>query len=209
MSHISEPTSINSNKNYRIKDNVFQFSNTFNQPLDNFVIPDGIIMVSFGNTFDQPVDSVTFPDSCKEISFGYYFNQSIDNVVFPKFIEIIIFGENFNKSVDKCIFPESLTTIGFYNKDFHMHIDNTKFIKSIKQLILNVNHHSIPQIILDNDNIGLIHILNNPNATAAVNNILLLKQRMKRVELENIELSHKLTILMTDMSELKRYCYRF
>jgi hypothetical protein len=192
------------NKDYTIKDNILEFNCKFNKSIDNFIIPDDIISVIFGSFFNRSIDNVIFPDSCRKIEFGNDFNKSIDNVVLPKFLESIIFGHWFDQSVQKVIFPDSLRSIIFLNEFFNMDIRNTKFIKSINQLVTYGYHNSIPQIILDNDNIISYFTIKHPEEGATVNNIILLKQRMKCIELKNIELSNKLISLISDIDELKK-----
>lgn len=76
-------------------------------------IPDDVIEIQFSDDFNELIDDIVFPNLIQEISFGFTFNQSLEHVILPEKLQKISFGMAFNQPIDKINFHNSLLKIDF------------------------------------------------------------------------------------------------
>ena len=106
----------------------------FNKPIDKFVFPISLKILTLGMPFNQSLDKVKFPDSLEELVLSNSFNQSLNNVIFPKSLKILT-SYGFNQPIDNIKFPDSLEQLNLENT-FNQPIDKVIFPNALKQLKL-------------------------------------------------------------------------
>jgi len=135
------------------------FEYSFNDPIDDLVLPQYLTHLTFGASFNQSIDNLKLPKMLIKLAFGYYFNQSVDKLVLPESLTQLEFsrsgwfdqcieklklpfsgsfthltlGYAFNKPITNLHLPDSLTHLTFGHK-FNHSVDNFRLPKSLKHL---------------------------------------------------------------------------
>ena len=94
-----------------------RFTDNFNEPITDEMLPLGLTHLEFGEHFNQPVDNL--PQSLTHLTFGRRFNQPVDNL--PQSLTHLTFGTRFDRPVDNL--PQSLTHLTF-GDGFDQPVDN-------------------------------------------------------------------------------------
>src|SRR5436853_1510 len=95
------------------KINQLIFSNYFNQPLTQNVLPNSLTQLTFGYNFNQPITKDVLTNSLTQLTFGYRFNQPLIKDVLPNNLTQLTFGSYFNQPLTKDVLPNSLTQLTF------------------------------------------------------------------------------------------------
>ena len=125
------------------------FGRSFNQRLDDFNFPHGLVRLVFQGfdveycRFNQSIDRVTFPHSLKVLALGSHFNQPIHNVTWPLTLRELSFGLDFNQPMDEVSLPDSLERLAF-GYDFQQRLQHLVLPIYLRSLSLHpVYSHSI------------------------------------------------------------------
>jgi hypothetical protein len=108
--------------------NQLVFSDSFNQPINKYILPIRLEKIAFGSSFNQPIEESVLPPLLKDLVFGHDFNQPIGKNILPTTLINLKFGEFFNQPIDKDALPTTLEQLIFGNQ-FNQLINNLSAIK--------------------------------------------------------------------------------
>jgi hypothetical protein len=109
-----------------------------NYPLDLFIFPENLRVLSVAFHGNQDIKDLNLPDSVINLFLSGDFNQDISDFAFPKDVDILILSGDFNQDVSNVVFPESLIVMGF-GDNFNQDISNITFPVRLATLFLGEN----------------------------------------------------------------------
>ena len=161
----------------QLRQMIFHWS--FNQPIDDVVLPEGLEelefrgmfdkllpaklpqtlkTISFGLKYNQPVHGVRWPSSLQQLTFGHCFDQSVDvEGALPASLKSIHFGQNFQKSLSRVQWPDDLEEISL-SSSFGEPLREINLPQGLKRLAIAGNHAGQLDAVMWPPNITTIHL---------------------------------------------------
>lgn len=111
------------------------FSDNFDEPIDNLILPDTIKILKLGHSFNQSVDNLALPRNLKKIKFGNHFCQNISDLKFPDGLQIIDLGGLSDNSIKNAKFPPNLLKLKMRYL-YHISLLGIRFPEGLRELHL-------------------------------------------------------------------------
>ena len=112
---------------------IINFSNCFNEGIENIYFPSSLTELIFGYWFNQSIKNVSFPESLIKLCFDDNFEQDVNNIKFPPQLKYLKLGA-IDSNIDQILLPASLKVLNF-GSCFNQNIDHVKFPTSLHSII--------------------------------------------------------------------------